>query len=70
MLTDKEFTRLARQYIDTVYRVAFNALGSGADAEDVTQNVFEKLLKEKKPFESDQHVKAWLIRVAINQCKT
>lgn len=69
MLTDKEFTRLARRYIDTVYRVAFNALGSGADAEDVTQNVFEKLLKEKKPFESDEHVKAWLIRVAVNECK-
>ena len=28
-----------------------------------------KLLKEEKPFESEEHVKRWLIRVAVNECK-
>lgn len=69
MLRETEFIRYAQGYTDTVFRVALNALGSRADAEDVTQNVFEKLLKEKKPFRSDEHVKAWLIRVAINECR-
>lgn len=69
MLTNKQFTCLAEKYIDTVYRVAFNYLKSSADADDVTQNVFLKLLREKKPFDSEAHVKHWLIRVTVNECK-
>jgi len=69
MLTNEQFTRYAQRYIDTVYRVAFNYIKSAADADDVTQNVFLKLLQEKKSFDSDAHVKHWLIRVAINECK-
>ena len=69
MLTNEHFTCYAERYIDTVFRVAFNYLKSSSDADDVTQNVFLKLLKEKKCFESDDHVKNWLIRVAINECK-
>ena len=69
MFTDEQFTRLAKKYIDTVFRVALNYLRSGTEADDVTQNVFLKLWKEKKPFESEEHVRAWLIRVTINECK-
>lgn len=69
MLSNEQFTCLAEKYIDTVFRVAFNYLKSSTDADDVTQNVFLKLLKEKKPFESEDHVKHWLIRVTVNECK-
>lgn len=69
MLTNEQFTCLARRYIDTVYRVALNYIKSPADADDITQNVFLKLLQEKKPFDSDDHVKHWLIRVTVNECK-
>ena len=69
MLTNAQFTRLAERYIDTVFRVAFHYLKSATDADDVTQNVFFKLLKEKKNFDNDDHVKNWLIRVTINECK-
>ena len=37
-----------------------------ADAEDVVQDVFEKLLHYNGIFESEEHLKAWLLRVAIN----
>ena len=70
MFTDEQFTRLAKKYIDTVFRVALNYLKNGAEADDVTQNVFLKLWKEKKPFESEEHVRNWLIRVTINECKS
>ena len=50
MLNAEQFTRYAESYIDTVFRVAFNYIKSAADAEDITQNVFVKLLKEEKPF--------------------
>ena len=69
MLTNEQFTRYVTLYLDTVYRVAFNYIKSAADADDVTQNVFLKLLQERKPFESDVHVKNWLIRVTLNECK-
>lgn len=69
MLTNEQFTAYAQRHIDTVYRVAYNYIKSPPDADDVTQNVFLKLLQARKPFESDAHVKNWLIRVAINECK-
>lgn len=69
MLTNEQFTACARRHINTVYRVALNYLKSPADAEDVTQEVFCKLLLEPKDFAGDEHVRSWLIRVAINECK-
>ena len=67
--TDAQFICLVDKYIDTVFRVALHYLKNHADAEDVTQNVFEKLLRQRVPFESDAHMKHWLIRVTINECK-
>lgn len=69
MMTNEQFTCLAQRYIDTVYRVALNYIKSPSDADDITQNVFLKLLLEKGSFDSDDHVKHWLIRVTINECK-
>ena len=69
MLDNEQFTRLAGRYIDTVFRVALNYVRNPADAEDVTQTVYEKLLRERKDFENDDHVKNWLIRVTLNECK-
>lgn len=68
-MTNEQFTCLAQRYLDTVFRVAYNYIGSRTDAEDITQNVFFKLLQSKKIFESDDHVKNWLIRVTVNECK-
>ncbi|MBR4132770.1 MAG: sigma-70 family RNA polymerase sigma factor [Oscillospiraceae bacterium] len=65
----EQFTEIAEKQIDTVYRVALNCLGSPDSADDVTQEVFLRLLRSKKAFESDEHLRAWLIRVTINECK-
>lgn len=69
MMTNEQFTCLAQRYIDTVYRVAFNYIKSSTDADDITQNVFLKLFQESKTFESEEHVKHWLIRVTLNECR-
>jgi RNA polymerase sigma-70 factor (ECF subfamily) len=55
--------------VSTVYRVCYSYLGNRADAEDATQNVFLRLLRSGASFESDEHEKAWLIRVSANLCK-
>ena len=39
------------------------------DAEDITQDTFLKYIKSNREFESEEHIKAWLLRVAINQSK-
>lgn len=69
MYTNEQYTCLVKKYIDTVFRIALNDTKSVPDAEDVTQNVFMALLREKKPFESEAHIRAWLIRVTVNECK-
>ena len=68
-MTDEQFTYLTTKYIDTVFRVALSWMKHPSEAEDVTQTVFLKLYREPKPFISEEHVKHWLIRVAINECK-
>lgn len=68
-MTDKEFERWARCYGDTVFRVACHALRNQSDAEDVTETVFLKLYERKESFESEEHGKAWLIRVAVNESR-
>ena len=57
------------RYKDTVYRLAFARTGSRQDADDIFQDVFMKLFTSNPSFESEEHLKAWLIHVAINECK-
>ena len=53
---------------DAVYRLALGQTRSRADAEDVYQDVFLRLLDSGTAFESPEHLKAWLLRVTINCC--
>jgi len=64
-----QFETLAKQYMDMVFRLAFSHLKSKADADDVTQNVLLALYKTETVFESDDHVRHWLVRVTINECR-
>ena len=62
------FSHAFEQFTDTVYRVAVHNCTSQTEAEDITQEVFLKLLQTNKVFHDDEHMKAWLIRVTINLC--
>ena len=65
---DEVFALAVQRYSDTVFRAAMHNCSCTADAEDVVQDVFEKLLNYNGRFESEEHLKAWLLRVAINRC--
>lgn len=65
----QEFEQAARQYQDTVYRIALNYCRNVSDAEDVTQNTLLRLFRTKQVFESDLHIRNWLIHVAMNESK-
>ncbi len=69
-MNQTDYKRLATRYLDTVYRIALNGCKNHADAEDVVQNTFIKLLKQDKSFTDDEHAKKWLIRVAVNECNS
>ncbi len=68
-MDDSLFTEYVTKYSNTVYRVAFNFLRSIPDSEDIMQDTFIKLYRCKKKFNDSEHIKAWLIRVAINLSK-
>lgn len=63
------FEEAARRYGDMVYRVACHALGDHAEAEDVTQTVLLRLYQHSGGFESEEHQKRWLLRVAVNESR-
>ena len=55
-----------RTYADTVYKVAYRYTQNAADAEDVFSDTFLAYYTKHPEFESEEHCKAWLLRVAIN----
>lgn len=69
LYTNDFVIKVIEKYSDMLIRVSFSYLKNMSDAEDVTQEVFLKLIKNPPSFESEVHEKAWLIRVAINLCK-
>lgn len=58
-----------QNYYSLIFRVAFSEVKSRADADDIIQEVFIKLLRYSPEFESEEHEKAWVIRTTINLCK-
>lgn len=69
MLDTAQFNAYAAKYMDTVFRLAFSMLKSPADADDVTQNVLLSLYRTDYQFESDDHVRSWLMKVTVNECR-
>lgn len=53
-------------YADMVYRIAVNEMGNRDDAEDVFQDVFLRLVRYRDRIKTEEHLKAWLIRVTVN----
>ena len=64
------YEQIVRKNIDTVYRIAISYTKTPADADDIVQQTFMKLLTKKVLFMDEEHVKRWLIRVCINECNS
>ena len=58
-----------RTYADMVYRIAYRYVKNSIDSDDVFSEVFLAYFKKERTFESEEHRKAWLIRVTINCAK-
>ena len=68
--TDVSSDEVIRKYFDTVYKLALSQTKNQTFAEDVTQDVFVRFIQNKDKFESEEHIKAWLILVTINCSKS
>lgn len=60
---------LIEKYKDNLFVIAFNICKDMQDSEDVVQDTFIQYISSKKDFETEQHIRAWLIRVTINKAK-
>ena len=69
MRSEQEVNRAVDRYADMVRRLCMIHLKNEADTEDIFQTVFLKYLLSPVVFESEEHEKAWLIRVTSNACK-
>lgn len=65
-----EIEEAIERYADTVYRLAVLHTGSRFEADDIFQEVFLKLFRHRESIQNEEHLKAWLIRVTVNQCKS
>ena len=60
---------LINEYQRNLFAAAFSICKNAEDANDVVQETFIQYYTSKKEFEDEQHLKAWLIRVAVNKSK-
>lgn len=69
-MTDQTPEQLIRAHGSTVYRLAYAQTRSRHDADDVFQEVFLRVAQHRPIFDSEEHAKAWLLRVTLNCLKS
>ncbi|HWB95617.1 MAG TPA: sigma-70 family RNA polymerase sigma factor [Bryobacteraceae bacterium] len=62
----REIEDIFRQYSPLVFRAAYRVTGNAADAEDVLQTVFLRLMRREAGAEALEHVESYLHRAAVN----
>ena len=68
-MNGEHIEKIFKQYSAVLYKVSSVMLGNAADASDAVQETFLKYMTANKKFQTNEHEKAWLIRVNINICK-
>lgn len=69
---DQSVEEVFRTYGNMLYRIAFVMMKNAFDAEDAVQDTLIKYMEHAesgRSFATEEHRKAWLIRVDINLCK-
>jgi RNA polymerase sigma-70 factor, ECF subfamily len=61
-----DLTALAETYSGLLFRVAYSVLRSRAEAEDVVQDVFVRILKRSPDLLTVRDLRVWLVRITWN----
>ena len=65
--SDETISRIVETYSPMLLRPAYTRLDDPADAEDIVQEVFLKLLTARPLFRDSEHEKAWLSRTTLHR---
>ena len=65
-----ELEEVMGRYQTMVFRLAYSYTRSRSDAQDMCQEVFLRYFCSRPTFASEEHRRAWLLRVTVNRCKT
>lgn len=66
--TGEDAEQIFRRYADTLFRFCFTLAGNQTDAEDAVSETMIRYITRAPAFDSEEHRKAWLLRVAANIC--
>lgn len=69
-MDSRKYEQIVKEHMDTIYRIALSYTKTPADADDVVQQTFMKLLTKPTDFHDNEHIKKWLIRVCVNECNS
>lgn len=69
IVDNRSIDTMVDRYSDMLIRIAYQNTKNMKDAEDVVQDTFLKMIQSDRSFESEAHLKAWLIRVTVNRCR-
>lgn len=67
---DSELEEVMDRYETMVFRLAYSYTRSRSDAQDICQEVFLRYFCSRPIFASEEHRRAWLLRVTVNRCKS
>ena len=63
---EPDLTALVRAYSGLLYRVALSVLRNAAEAEDVVQDTFVRVLQQGRRLSDVREIRPWLVRIAWN----
>jgi RNA polymerase sigma-70 factor, ECF subfamily len=66
---ERAFNELVQGYEHRVFGLVLRMIGSRAEAEDLSQEVFVQVFKAIGTFRGDSKLSTWIYRIAINLCK-
>ena len=68
-MTEERAEYLVERYADLLLRIGKTWLGDMDDAKDICQTVLIKLLENPREFPEERQERAWVVRMAVNECK-
>ena len=66
-ISEKQFDHVYNEYAKELYNIAYGYTRNREDSVDIMQNAYVVLLESNKRFESNEHIKYFLIRVTVNE---
>ena len=65
---EQEFTRIAREYKDTIYMVCYMFSQNTAEVDDLYQEILINMWRSLPSFEGRSSLKTWIWRLSLNTC--